>query len=34
VQFRVGVEENVGKQWKFKQAVEGYWLLASSNDNF
>ena len=34
MQFRVGVEENVGKQWKFKQAVEGYWLLASSNDNF
>jgi hypothetical protein len=33
VQFRVGVEENVGKRWKFKQAFEGYWL-ATSNDNF
>src|SRR6266851_5590451 len=33
VQFRVGVEENVGKKWKFKQAFEGYWL-ATSNDNF
>jgi hypothetical protein len=33
VQFRVGVEENAGKKWKFKQAFEGYWL-ATSNDNF
>ena len=33
VQFRVGVEENAGKKWKFKQASEGYWL-ATSNDNF
>jgi hypothetical protein len=33
VHFRVGVEENVGKKWKFKQAFEGYWL-ATSNDNF
>jgi hypothetical protein len=33
VQFRVGVEENPGKKWKFKQAFEGYWL-ATSNDNF
>jgi tetratricopeptide (TPR) repeat protein len=32
VQFRVSVEENVGKKWKFKQAFEGYWL-ATSNDN-
>jgi hypothetical protein len=23
VQFRVGVEENIGKKWKFKQAFEG-----------
>jgi len=33
VQFRAGVEENVGKKWKFKQAFEGYWL-ATSSDNF
>ena len=33
MQFRVRVEENVGKKWKFKQAFEGYWL-ATSNDNF
>jgi Alginate export len=33
VQFRIGVEENVGKKWKFKQAFEGFWL-ATSNDNF
>jgi hypothetical protein len=33
VQFRAGVEENVGKKWKFKQAFEGFWL-ATSNDNF
>ena len=33
VQFRVGVEENLGKKWKIKQAFEGYWL-ATSNDNF
>lgn len=33
VQFRVGVEENVGKKWKIKQAFEGYWL-ATSNDNY
>src|SRR5882762_10258194 len=33
VQFRVGVEENVGKKWKFKEAFEGFWL-ATSNDNF
>jgi hypothetical protein len=33
VQFRVGVEENVGKKWKFKQAFAGFWL-ATSHDNF
>jgi hypothetical protein len=33
VQFRAGVEENVGRKWKFKQASAGYWL-ATSNDNF
>ena len=33
VQFRAGVEENVGKKWILKQAFEGYWL-ATSNDNF
>jgi Alginate export len=33
VQFRVGVKENVGKKWKFKEAFEGYWL-ATSSDNF
>ena len=33
VQFRVGVEENAGKKWKFKQAFEGFWL-ATSHDNF
>jgi len=33
VQFRVGVEESVTKKWKFKQALEGFWL-ATSNDNF
>ena len=33
VQFRVGVEESVGKKWKFKEAFEGFWL-ATSNDNF
>ncbi len=33
VQFRVGVEENVTKKWKFKQAFEGFWL-ATSHDNF
>jgi hypothetical protein len=32
-QFRVGMEENVSKTWKIKQAFEGYWL-ATSNDNF
>jgi hypothetical protein len=32
-QFRVGVEESVGKKWKFKEAFEGFWL-ATSNDNF
>jgi hypothetical protein len=30
VQFRVGVEESVGKKWKFKQAFESYWLATSS----
>ncbi len=33
VQFRVGVEESVGKKWKVKEAFEGFWL-ATSNDNF
>jgi hypothetical protein len=33
VQFRVGVEENIGKKWKFKEAFEGFWL-ATSHDNF
>jgi Alginate export len=33
VQFRVGVEENLTKRWKFKQALEGFWL-ATSHDNF
>jgi hypothetical protein len=33
VQFRVGVQENVGNKWKFKQAFDGFWL-ATSNDNF
>jgi Alginate export len=33
VQFRVGVEENVGKKWIFKEAFEGFWL-ATSHDNF
>jgi hypothetical protein len=33
VQFRVGVEEDLTKKWKLKQAFEGYWL-ATSNDNF
>ena len=33
VQFRAGVEEDLGKKWKLKQALEGYWL-ATSNDNF
>src|SRR5712671_4269708 len=33
VQFRVGVEESVGKKWKFKEAFEGFWV-ATSNDNF
>jgi hypothetical protein len=33
VQFRVGVEESVTQKWKFKQALEGFWL-ATSNDNF
>jgi Alginate export len=32
VQFRIGVEEELTKKWKIKQAVEGYWL-ATSNDN-
>ena len=33
VQFRVGVEENLTKKWRIKQAFEGFWL-ATSNDNF
>ena len=33
MQFRVGVEESVGKKWKVKEAFEGFWL-ATSNDNF
>jgi Alginate export len=33
VQFRIGVEENATKKWKFKEAFEGFWL-ATSNDNF
>jgi hypothetical protein len=33
VQFRVGIEEDLTKKWKLKQAFEGYWL-ATSNDNF
>jgi Alginate export len=32
-QFGVGMEANVSKKWKIKQAFEGYWL-ATSNDNF
>jgi Alginate export len=32
-QFRVGVEESLGKKWLVKQAFESYWL-ATSNDNF
>ena len=32
-QFRTGVEENIGSKWKFKQALEGYWL-ATTHDNF
>jgi hypothetical protein len=32
IQFRVGVEEDLTKKWKLKQAFEGYWL-ATSNDN-
>jgi hypothetical protein len=33
VQFRTGVEEDLTKKWKVKQAFEGYWL-ATSHDNF
>src|ERR1700730_4193304 len=33
VQFRVGVEEDVTRKWKLKQAFEVFWL-ATSNDNF
>jgi len=33
MQFRAGVEESASKKWKFKQAVESYWL-ATSHDNF
>jgi hypothetical protein len=33
VQFRVGVEENLSKKWRIRQAFEGFWL-ATSNDNF
>jgi hypothetical protein len=33
VQFRAGVEEDLTKKWKLKQAFEGYWL-ATSNDSF
>jgi hypothetical protein len=32
VQFRVGVEQDLGKKWKLKQAFEGFWL-ATANDN-
>jgi hypothetical protein len=32
-QFRVGVEEELTKKWKLKQAFEGFWL-ATANDNF
>ena len=33
VQFRAGVEEELTRKWKVKEAFEGYWL-ATSNDNF
>jgi hypothetical protein len=33
VQFRVGVEQDLTRKWKLKEAFEGYWL-ATSNDNF
>ena len=33
VQFRAGVEEDITKGWKLKEAFEGFWL-ATSNDNF
>jgi hypothetical protein len=33
VQFRVGVEQELTKKWRLKEAFEGYWL-ATSNDNF
>jgi hypothetical protein len=33
VQFRVGVEENLSKKWRIRQAFEGFWL-ATSHDNF
>jgi hypothetical protein len=33
VQFRVGVEEDLTKKWKLKQAFEGFWLV-TPNDNF
>jgi len=33
VQFRAGVEEELTKKWKLKQAFEGFWM-ATSNDNF
>jgi hypothetical protein len=33
VQFRTGVEEDLTKKWKIKQAFISYWL-ATSNDNF
>ena len=33
VQFRAGLDEELTRKWKLKQAVEGYWL-ATSNDNF
>ena len=33
VQFRAGVEQDLTRKWKLKEAFEGYWL-ATSNDNF
>lgn len=33
VEFRTGIEEEPTKNWKLKQAFEGYWL-ATTHDNF
>src|SRR5258705_12282727 len=34
VQFRVGVEESLGKKWKVKEAFEGFWLATSNNISY